>query len=383
MDGIEGHVGEAQGGPAPLSGGRQASPRVLICIPTLGSGGAERQVRLLGRRLVARGIPLSLFSRMGEVDIRDMEAGGVRCFPIRAPGNHNPLMAIELWRALRTSRAAIVHSFLPQMDIVAGGWALLAGKLWLLSERSSPLAYCGGLKNAVRARLGRHAAAIVANSAAGLAVWPDARLHPVIPNGLDLTAIDAAPSDREGERAVLAGRTVILSVARLAPEKKLDQLIEATALLSDRLPGLLTVLIGAGPEADALRALADRRGIGGHVHFAGYRADVWSWMKQASVFVGPSLFEGHPNAVLEAAAAGIPQILTDIPMHRDAVGDGGALFVPVGDAGALADAILVQIEGHERAADMAAAARAHVEPLSIERAADRFAALYRQLAKPV
>lgn len=360
-----------------------AEPSVLICIPTLGSGGAERQVRLLAPRLAARGLRLALFSRIGEADQSALAAQGVRCFPVKARGNYDPRRMFELRRAAAAARADIVHTFLPQMDIVGGAVALLTRRKWLLSERSSPLAYGGGGKDRLRARLGRRANAIVANSEAGLDVWPDHRDRRLIANGLDHDALAAAPALSGSDEAALAGRFVLASVARLSPEKRHDLLVAATARLKPAIPGLLTLFIGEGPDESALRAQAAALGIEDNVRFMGYRADVWSWLKRASLFVSMSQFEGHPNAVIEAAAARVPLILSDISAHRAAVGDDGARFVPVGEEAALVEALVEAVaalagdQGAARAASEAALRQ--VAPLSIDRSADLYADLYREL----
>lgn len=354
-------------------------PRVLICIPTLGGGGAERQVRLLARPLVERGIDLSLFSRLSEADAAGMTEAGIRCFSLAARGNHNPGLLLELFRAIRLTGADLVHTFLPQMDILGGIAALTLRKPWLLSERSSPLGYPASGKSRLRAWLGRRADAVVANSAYGLEVWPHHPERYVIPNGIDLAAIERAPVDLLAGRETLRGRTVIVSVARLSAEKRLERLLGAVRQVKREIPDLLLVLAGSGPEETSLRSHAAALGVEDHVLFAGFRSDVWSWLKHASAFVSPSLFEGQPNAVLEAAAAGVPQVLSDIPMHRHAVGDEGALFVSPEDEDQLAAAILSHLKDPEAARRTALAARREVESLSVERAADHLAKLYRDL----
>lgn len=352
------------------------APGVLICIPTLATGGAERQLRLLAPLLAARGIRLGLFSRIDASDRARLEAAGVHCF--QAPdGNYSPRILTALIRAARAMRADIVHSFLPQMDIAGAFAARLTGRTWLLSERSSLPAYGTGFKDRLRFRLGRRARAIVANSAAGLDVWPGHPDRSVIANGIDHDAILAAPPLPPAERAALAGRRILLSVARLSEEKRLDLLIDAVARLSHH-PDLVLLLLGRGPEEAALKARAGP--LGDRIRFLGYRDDAWSWLKRADLFVSSSRFEGHPNAVLEAAAAGTPMVLTDIPMHVDAIGPGGALYVGTGDAGGLAEGIGTLLDDPGLAGRLATAAGAAVAPLSIARAADDYAALYRRLA---
>lgn len=355
-------------------------PRVLICIPTLGSGGAERQVRLLVPRLVERGIRISLFGRLTPADEARLAAAGAACFPIASAGNHNPLLAIELARAARTSEAQIIHTWLTQMDVLGGAVALATRRRWILSERTSRAAYGGGAKDKARAWLGRYADVVVANSASGLAVWPDHPAAIVIDNGIDLKGIRNAPATVADGGTGIADRTVIVSVARLVPGKRIDRLLHAISRLRRDIPDILLVLIGEGPEERALKRLAAALGIDGHVLFAGFRPDVWSWIKAGRVFLSASLFEGRPNAVLEAGVAGTPQVLSDIDMHRAAVGDGGALFVDPEDADALASAVLSLVASPKMGARIAAAARDALRDFSAERSADLYACLYRRAA---
>lgn len=353
--------------------------RVLLCIPNLRTGGAERQVRLLAPLLVQRGIALSLFGRLDSADVAAMEAAGVACFPIRANGNHNPMLLLELARAARKADAKVIHSWLTQMDILGGTVALATGRRWLLSERSSALAYSGRTKDRLRARLGRRADAVVANSAGGLAAWPGHPCPLLIANGVDHEGIRAVPPVVLDEVCAQGSGPVFLSAARLAAQKRLDRLLRAMALLRLELPEARLILVGEGPEEEALKALVRELGLDRHVTFAGLQPEAWSWIKAAQIFVSASAEEGHPNAVLEAAAAGIPMVLSDIPAHRDAAGD-GALYVDADDPAALAGALLSLAGDTALAQSLAARAQDRVAPLTIDRAADRYAELYRQAA---
>lgn len=349
--------------------------RILLCIPRLSGGGAERQVRMLAPRLAGRGLGISLFSRFAGDEAADLEAAGIRCFPIRAAGNHDPRLVLELAGAARRARANIIHTWLTQMDVLGGAVALATGRKWVLSERLSPAGYGRGLKNGVRAQLGRFADIVVANSAAGIEVWPDHPRRMIIANGVDPEAIRRAPA-----AAVPAGRPLIVAVARLVPHKGTEQVVRAVAQLRPRHPEMVLAILGTGPEEQRLRALAGALGIADNVVFAGYRADVWGWIGRASLCVSASRYEGQPNAVLEAAAAGIPQVLSDIVMHRDAVGAHGALFADPADPAALAAGIGALLEAPDRARSLAASARSAVAALTIDRAADLYGGLYRGTA---
>ncbi|MEA3030185.1 MAG: hypothetical protein QOG13_1510 [Sphingomonadales bacterium] len=351
--------------------------RVLLCIPNLGSGGAERQVRLLAPLLVDRGIRLSLFSRLAGADVAALTAAGIACFPIRSRGNHNPLLAVELARAAKAAEAQIIHTWLTQMDIIGGAIALATRRRWILSERSSAGAYGGRAKDRLRAWLGQFADVVAANSLAGLDVWPRHPGRIVIQNGVDHEAIRTASLAPWDAGTVNSGRTIIVSVARLAGQKRIDRMLHALARIRTDIADVLLVLVGEGPEERALKALADELGVADHVRFAGFQADAWSWIKSGSVFLSTSRFEGQPNAVLEAAAAGTPQVLSDIGMHRHAVGDGGAIFVDPDDQDALASAVVSLVRNAKLARAVASAAREAVLGLSVEQAADNYARVYR------
>ena len=81
----------------------------------------------------------------------------------------------------------------------------------------------------------------------------------------------------------------------------------------------------------AVEAAVAGLGLADRVRLVGFVPDAWAWMKRASVLVSPSLFEGHPNVVLEAAACGCPLVVSDIPAHREFLDGENAVLVDTGD----------------------------------------------------
>ena len=153
-----------------------------------------------------------------------------------------------------------------------------------------------------------------------------------LPGGLNLNSASQA-SEREPE---------LLAVARLVPQKGLDLLIRAFASLHESVrSGWRIVLVGDGPERDALEVLAQQQGIREQVVFEGFQPDPLRYMQRASIFTLPSRFEGMPNALLEAMAAGLPSVVSDAsPGPLEMVCDGRqGLVVPNDDVEALADAL--------------------------------------------
>lgn len=138
----------------------------------------------------------------------------------------------------------------------------------------------------------------------------------------------------------LTSNPLVVCVGRLATQKDQATLIRAMGLLASRasdMPHL--ILVGEGENESLLRNLAKEQAPG-TVIFAGHQSDPLPWLAAADVFVLPSLCEGLPGALIEAMAAGLPCVASDIPGNRDLIQDGRTgLLVPVKDPAALASAI--------------------------------------------
>lgn len=129
----------------------------------------------------------------------------------------------------------------------------------------------------------------------------------VLPNPVDISGIRASSQHaREDE----SQGPRLLAVARLAPEKGVDLLLEAFAHIKCKFPSAELQVAGTGPCESALKAQCSVLGIDNSVHFAGHVESPTQLFPDASVFVLASRHEGLPNALLEAAAAGLPIVAT-------------------------------------------------------------------------
>ena len=135
---------------------------------------------------------------------------------------------------------------------------------------------------------------------------------------------------------------VILSIGRLSKEKAHADLIEALRRLceANRDLNVKLLIVGDGPERDALQAASQAQGMAERVAFAGQVKDVQPFYAMADVFVLPSHSEGSPNVLLEAMAARVPVVATSAGGIPEIVeNEKSALLVPVSDPEALAAAI--------------------------------------------
>ena len=163
-----------------------------------------------------------------------------------------------------------------------------------------------------------------------------------IPNGIaPLPTPRLARAELRRQLNVRDRDLLILSMARLAPDKGLDSLIAAAAILLRVERGFQIVIAGDGPERVRLQELARTLEVSDWVTFLGFREDVSELLAASDLIALPSLREGLSIALLEAMAAGKPIIATKIGSHRELASQAEiACLVPPSDASALCKAIL-------------------------------------------
>ena len=320
---------------------------VALVITDLDVGGAERSLVALATGLDRRRWSPSVACLGPEGKLAaPLRAAGVRVRCL-AVDRRKPTAAVAgLARVLEKVRPELVQAFLFHANIAARLAAPLAGVPWVV----------GGLRVAERRErwhlwLDRLTIGLSAGSvcvSAGVERFareagrlPADRLT-VIPNGIDVERIDrAAPVPREAigvpEEAHLA-----LFVGRLDAQKGVATLLEAAGRVAGARPDWHLALAGDGPERDDLRrqAEADAR-LAGRVRWLGRRDDVPGLLKAADLLVLPSLWEGMPNVVLEAMAAGRAVVATAVEGSEDLVlPDRTGWLVPPGSPGPLAEVLL-------------------------------------------
>jgi len=183
----------------------------------------------------------------------------------------------------------------------------------------------------------------------------------VIPYGIDLGQFDPASHPRAQRPS--DARLAVGTMSRLSPEKGLEYLLRATALLRDRGTDVDVVVAGEGPSRDELKALATALKLDERVTFPGEvgHEDVPGVLAGLDIFAMPSTWEGFGVSALEASAMKLPVVASDIHGIPDVAIDGETgLLVPPADPAALADAIerLARDEGLRQR--MGEAGRAYV-----------------------
>lgn len=219
----------------------------------------------------------------------------------------------------------------------------------------------------------------------------------IIGNGVDL---DRFQPPRNGDERREIGKLlglepedrILLFVGGVSPRKGVDVLLEAWCHLAEDAPPAHLVIVGPrkdklNPEDarfhDRLVRLQQRSGAADRVHFVGYREAVERWMRAADIFVFASRREGMGNVVLEAMASGLPVILTPFVGLSTEFGRTGEHFLLAEREGPdLAKTIRRLLRDPDRARTLGRAARRWAEQrLGVEASLDRYAALYRDLAR--
>jgi glycosyltransferase involved in cell wall biosynthesis len=203
----------------------------------------------------------------------------------------------------------------------------------------------------------------------------------VVPNVIDLETFDAVRTDldlKAGHRGPL-----VMAVGRLVRAKRFDRFVAALAGARRRVPELRGVIVGDGPERDALEAEARRLDLNPPaLRFVGRRVDVPALLRQADILVSSSDHEGFPNVLLEAMAAYLPVVTTPAGDAASVVAsDVTGYVVPADDLERLADrvAMLAESPAIRRAAGHAGRTRVELMYRD-DNLADRLLTVYRDAA---
>lgn len=223
-------------------------------------------------------------------------------------------------------RPDVVHSHLAYADVVAAA-AVLGLKTRLVTTEhgiaGDDAVYHGSVwKSRLKALMHRvrlrRADAVIAVSEATrdvmITTWRPKQPITVIPNGVDaaevrrqVDALRAGGDPAAGDKAGLR----VLSLSRLAPEKRLDVLLQAFALVLQSEPAATLVIAGEGPEREPLEQLAAELGVSGAVNFVGF-VDPLAAMAEADVLVQLSVWENCSYTLLDAVSAGIGVVATPV-----------------------------------------------------------------------
>lgn len=312
--------------------------KVLYLITKANWGGAQRYVFDLASNLpkqkfepvVAAGEGNALFQALKEAGIRTIRIPGLK----KNIGVLNELIALfHLTRLVISERPDIVHFNSSKIGVIGAVANRLAGCFmhmrphavftvhgWVFAEDRAR-AVQSLMKNVSAAATRFHDSVITLSSrdhALAKAFVPKQKLV-LIPNGIDPIRYDERIHAREFlsrhlQRDITPNTLVIGTIAELTPNKGLNYLVRAAHLMARRVDKnrSIVVIIGDGKERASLERLTRNRGLSDVVHFAGFIPEASRFLKGLDIFVAPSVKEGLPYAIMEAMAAGLPIVASDV-----------------------------------------------------------------------
>ena len=375
--------------------------KLLKFITLFAFGGTERQFSNLALALDAEKFDLRVgcLRRAGQF-LAPFEERQVPIdeYPVRRfLSGQGAIEELRLAKHIATEQIAIVHSYNFYSNVFAVPAAWMAGAPVIIASIRDQGAHSTPRQLLAQRQVCRLADCVLVN-ADSIRRWLigegyEASRIRVIPNGIDTARFTGIPqSTIREELGIPTNAPVIAMLSRLTPNKGVDDMIDAAAMVIRRRPDVRVLIVGAGPGSYKAAAEEDPFVVGlkqrvrdlnltERVLFTGYRSDIPSLLAQVQVSVLPSLIEGLSNSVLESMAAGCAVVSTNVGGVGEAITDGeSGLLVPPSNVGALAAALNSLLDHPDRAREMGARAR-HVifERYSVERMVAATEGLYVDL----
>jgi len=359
--------------------------RVLYVITELDIGGAEKALFELATRLDREAFTAEVACLTGEGPLAcDLRDRGVPVHLLRARGKWD-LRA--LWRLRRLlGRFEIAHSFLFHANMATRLAAMGTGLAAVVSsarvaERSRPM------RRRLECWTHRLVDLEVCVSSGvrdyyGAGGFPRDKLL-VIANGVDVERFRRRAAAFKAHLDLEPDTPLITTIGRLHEQKGMSYFLRAAASLRHSRPDCHFLVVGHGPLDHELRGEAKQFRIDPCVTFLGFCDDVPAVLAATDVFVLASLWEGMPNAVLEAMAAAVPVVATRVEGTVDLVEDGstGVLVMPR-DVPGLVTAVQRLLDDPGRARELGQAAQAHVAAhFSLDAMVRRHEQLYAELLR--
>lgn len=353
-----------------------------------GLGGGEVQLLAIVRACLAAGMRVTVVCQRGaDVAAVLRDAGADVAQTSLKAGAVGPAVAVLRSQA---ADAAIIHGtgWWTNVLVRMAGSRLPATKVVNLVQVEPDAArFEGATKAAIAARhrvdrfTRRHVDAYIAVSRAVADALEhrgaDRELITVIPNGVDVEALDLAAAGCPTPGVPAGDGPLVVCVARLERVKGVEHFVRAAALLANTHPDARFVVAGAGAEESRLREIAAAAKLKDRFAFLGRVASVEPLLAAASVVAMPSLSEGMPMVALEAGALGKPVVASSVGGLREVIDNGETgLLVPSADHVALAGAIGALLADPDRARELGEKARVRVREQFTR---DRMTAAYLDL----
>ena len=358
--------------------GRTTPIRALHCIHSLQGGGAERQLMLLVNESNSHGI-VSAVACVDDAG-RTGLSPEVPLYVLRRRRRFDSRLVFDALAAIDQFQPDVVHAWLPAIVNVPVMLAAWRRRLPAVFSYRTPMKNDAWFKPIEFLVAARCASMVVSNTEPGRCAasyrWLFRRKQGLlISNG-----VEANPRAADCmARTAHDGAVQLLFAGRLSEEKNWPLLLDAMKALLPRCNARLTIC-GRGEHQAQVERRITELGLEQHVDLVGYIPDLRAHMARFDALVMPSLWEGIPNVVLEAMAAGLPCILSDIPEHRSVCGCGDvAAYFDLRSSSSLVEAVCAVASDHARRLAMSDAGLRRSAEFSVAQMAAKHARAYGTL----
>ncbi|WP_144995825.1 glycosyltransferase [Polystyrenella longa] len=371
--------------------------RILYTIPTLDRSGAEKQLTLLASALPREqfDIHVATLTRNGPY-LDNLRAAGIEVTCLHKHWKLDPFTCWRLKQLIRKFQPDIIHSWM----FTANFYARLAVSkkttanrpVVVVSERCVDL-WKGSDRHWIDRQLISRTDRLLANSEAVARFYREQGYQDkqvtVIPNGIEIP-IDSDPSESVSDREQLlkeldypSGTKLICYVGRLAKQKRVQDVVWAFQMLRQLNTNCGLLIIGDGAERIKLEELAAHFGCDHLIRFLGHQKDPSRYLQHADCFWLASEYEGMSNSIMEAMAAGLPVVASNIPANAELVDDGVTGYLaPLGDSPAYVQFTQEILTTPELAASMGAAGQEKMKShFGLSPMIDRHVRLYEELTR--
>lgn len=340
--------------------------KIVFVVPDMAGGGTEKVITLLANEYVNRGIPVGILTYAGNEYAYPLDKR-VERFCAAMPSKGNLKVRMERFRKMREYFKANKECKIFSFSTIGTGYVVLSTLFMkrdmLVSERTDPQTCNHKL---YRDFFYHFAHTLVCQTADGIECFPKSlqKRACVIGNPVSENIADVYYGERKKE---------IVTVGRLQPVKNQKMLIDAFATFEKQFPDYALHFYGKGPLEEELKNQTKMLGIQDKVIFHGFSIRVDEDIRQSSMFILSSNYEGISNSMVEALALGLPVISTDCPIGGGKMyinhGENG-LLVPVGNSEMLANAMKQIAEDEVFAQKLSRNASNVRQDYSIQRIAD-------------
>lgn len=359
---------------------------ILHLIAKLDGYGEANQLRLLVQQQLAAGWEVSVVALAADREVgAALEAAGAACRVLDRRWTIDPFAAGRLLRELRNSTADLIHVWGPEAlyyAVVAGLGSTKMPRVATFAQAPAGKAWPVPWFQRLDGRIDR----VVVSSrpvgrscvAAGLA---DEKKMCLIPPGVAKPRSDRWSRDRLLAELDLPGDARLIAIAsRLTRTKHIDDAIWCFELVRIFNTHARLLVFGDGPERQRLERFARLVSDPQAIRFLGFRGEMVDFLPLMDIFWQAGEEAATPTALLEAMAAGLPVVATDVPVHREIIDNGHTgHLVPVGHRALRARVTGRLLQGANLAETMGLAAKERVRRFSVEAMSRAYADLYDDL----